>query len=170
MTWKKEMKIDAPDYLDFCLRTSLYRNWPVLLVTMLFVWAFTGYFGGHNSWVEAVGLGFLFAVAYGILVAGVFYAATIQMAKRSYRKRNLQLVRLQIEVDRDGIRQSVGEQSALFAWKDFRKIVRSRYGYYFYVTSTQALILGLQQCSETEQQTLKGLLVQYASLPKQARE
>ncbi len=166
MTWKKEVKIEAPDYLDFCLRTSLYRNWPVLVMTMLFVWAFTGYFGGHDVWYVAVGVGFLFAVGYGILVGGLFYVATIYMAKRSYSKRNLEAVRIQVEINEHGMVQTMGPQTATFAWKDFRKVLRSPYGFYFYVTSTQALLLGLHQCSDQERQTLIAILEQYAPLPK----
>jgi hypothetical protein len=94
--------------------------------------------------IASVSALYIFLITYvNKLAAGIF-------SRRNYRKNNISSLTIDMSLNNSGLKLSVNDKSANYKWEQFKDIIVTEKGFYFYVSASSALIIDKANLSQTD--------------------
>jgi hypothetical protein len=71
-------------------------------------------------------------------------------SRRNYRKNNINSLKIDMLLNHDGLKIGLNEKVANYKWEQFKDILVTETGFYFYVSATSTLIIDKANLNKTE--------------------
>jgi hypothetical protein len=143
-----EYQTIAPDH-------TLVRKIAGTLLILVGVGLYVGRETGIANTIYTIGT---VSLLYVFLITFANRYATGIFSRRNYRKNNIQSVQVDTHLNHDGIKINVNDKNASYRWEQFKDIIITNNGYYFYATASSALIIDRTMINQKESETINKLI------------
>lgn len=143
-----EYQTIAPDH-------TLVRKIAGTLLILVGVGLYVGRETGIVNTIYTIGI---VSLLYIFLITFANRYATKIFSKRNYKKNSIQLLQVNVQLNHDGIKINVNEKNAAYKWEQFKDIIVTKNGFYFYATPSSALIIDRTMITQQDTETIRKLI------------
>lgn len=158
MEFKKTIGISEKAFIEYQTIApdhTLVRKIVGTLIILIGVGLYVGRETGIVNTIYTIGT---VSLLYVFLITFANRYATGIFSKRNYRKNNIQAVQVNTQLNHDGIKISVNDKNASYKWEQFKDIIITNNGYYFYATASSALIIDRTMINQNESEIISKLI------------
>jgi hypothetical protein len=158
MEFKKSLSISEKAFVEYQTIApdhTLVRKIAGTLIILIGVGFYVGSETGLVNTIFTIGS---VAVLYVFLITYVNKLATGMFSRRNYRKNNISGLTIDMSLNSTGLRIGVSDKSADYKWEQFKDILVTDTGFYFYVSASSALIIDKANLNQTELENINKII------------
>jgi len=161
MEFKKTVGISEKAFIEYQVIAPDHTLVRKIIGTLIILVGVGFYVGRETGLVNTI---YTIATVSALYIFLITYAnkfATRIFSKRNYKKNNISSLKLDLKLNSEGLFLSVDQKLATYKWSQFKDILVTNNGFYFYVSINSALIIDLQETDENQQKTILHLIKDY---------
>jgi hypothetical protein len=150
MEFSKSLAISEKAFVEYqtiAPDRTLIRKIAGTLIILVGVGFYVGSETGIVNSIVTIGT---VSALYVFLITYVNKLATRIFSRRNYRKNNISSLMIDMTLNHNGLKFGVNEKTANYKWAQFKDIVVTELGFYFYVSASSALIIDKAKLSQTD--------------------
>ena len=158
MEFKKSLSISEKAFVEYQMIApdhTLVRKIGGTLIILIGVGFYVSSETGLVNTIFTIGT---VALLYIFLITCVNRLATGMFSRRNYRKNIINTLKIDITLNQLGLRIGVNDKSASYKWDQFKDIIVTETGFYFYVSASSALIIDKVDLNQTESKNINQII------------
>jgi hypothetical protein len=150
MEFKKSLSISEKAFVEYQMIAPDHTLVRKIIGTLIILIGVGFYVGSETGIVNTIFTITTVAALYVFLITYVNRIAAGMFSRRNYRKNNINSLKIDMLLNHDGLKIGVNEKVANYKWEQFKDILVTETGFYFYVTASSALIIDKANLNKTE--------------------
>jgi hypothetical protein len=168
MEFKKSLSISEKAFVEYQTLAPDHTLVRKIAGTLIILVGVGFYVGSETGIVNTIITIATVSALYVFLITYVNKLAAGMFSKRNYRKNNISSIKVDMTLNHNGLKFAVNDKTANYKWEQFKDIVVTETGFYFYVSTSSALIIDKANLSQTDlnniNQIIKNHLVEKTKL------
>ena len=158
MEFKKSLSISEKAFVEYQTIAPDHTLVRKIAGTLIILIGVGFYVGAETGLVNTIFTIVPVAVFYVFLITYVNKFAARIFSRRNYRKNNISGLIVNMSLNNNGLRIGVNDKNADYKWVQFKDILVTDTGFYFYVSASSALIIDKAKLSQTEIDNIKKII------------
>lgn len=158
MEFKKSSTISEKAFVEYQTVAPDHTLVRKIAGTLIILVGVGFYVGSETGIINTVVTITTVAALYVFLITFVNKLATGVFARRNYIKNNISALSVDTTLSHNGLKISVNNRISSYKWEQFKDIVITETGFYFYATASSALIIDKANLSQTDLKNINQII------------
>ena len=137
----RTLTIEEETYGEFFSRNSLKQQLKTSIFIIVVIWVILYLLRGEATIQQYLIQCAIYTAAFLVITILFTLFTTKVFVKRNYKRSQLDGLQIEVRFNKQGITQSIGEQSAMTPWTEISSVDESETSLFFYAGSRRAIIL-----------------------------
>lgn len=137
----RTLTIEEETYGEFFSRNSLKQQLKTSIFIIVVIWVILYLLRGESTIQQYLIQCAIYTAAFLVITILFTLFTTKVFVKRNYKRSQLDGLQIEVRFNKQGITQSIGEQSAMTPWTEISAVDESEISLFFYAGARRAIIL-----------------------------
>jgi hypothetical protein len=158
MEFKKSLSISEKAFVEYQTIAPDHALVRKITGTLIILIGVGFYVGSETGLLNTIFTITSVAALYIFLITYVNKLAAAIFSRRNYRKNNISSLSIETTLSHNGLNISVNNRVSSYKWEQFKDILVTETGFYFYVTASSALIIDKVSLSQTDLKNINQII------------